>query len=68
MSNLSEQEDDKYKCSHCGNVVHYKDKMNLYAFNGWCGRCGSDNGRHTTIIEADEWEEDTPTVIKAEGK
>lgn len=45
MSDLSEQEDDRYKCSHCGNVVHYKDKMNLYTFNSWCGRCGSDNGR-----------------------
>lgn len=46
MSNLSEQEDDRYKCSHCGNVIHYKDKMDLYTFNSWCGRCGSDNGRH----------------------
>lgn len=45
MSSLSEQEDDRYKCSHCGNVVHYKDKMNLYTFNRWCGRCGSDNER-----------------------
>lgn len=46
MSNLSEQEDDRYKCSRCGNVIHYKDKMDLYTFNSWCGRCGSDNGRH----------------------
>lgn len=46
MSDLSEQEDDRYKCSRCGNVVHYTDKMNLYTFNSWCGRCGSDNGRH----------------------
>lgn len=46
MSDLSEQEDDRYKCSRCGNVVHYKDKMDLYTFNSWCGRCGSDNGRH----------------------
>lgn len=46
MSDLSEQEDDRYKCSCCGNVVHYIDKMNLYTFNSWCGRCGSDNGRH----------------------
>lgn len=44
MSNLSEQEDDRYECSHCGNVVHCKDKMNLYTFSSWCGRCGSDNG------------------------
>jgi hypothetical protein len=47
MSDLSEQEDDRYKCSRCGNVIHHKNKMNLYAFNSWCGRCGSDNGRHT---------------------
>jgi hypothetical protein len=46
MSDLSEQEDDRYKCSCCGNVVHYTNKMNLYTFNSWCGRCGSDNGRH----------------------
>ena len=45
MSDLSEQEDDRYKCSCCGNVVHYKYKMDLYTFNRWCGRCGSDNGR-----------------------
>lgn len=45
MSDLSEQEDDRYKCSHCGNVIHHKNKMNLYTFNSWCGRCGSDNGR-----------------------
>jgi hypothetical protein len=46
MSDLSEQEDDRYKCSRCGNVIHYKNKMDLYTFNSWCGRCGSDNGRH----------------------
>lgn len=46
MSDLSEQEDDRYKCSRCGNVVHYNNKTNLYTFNTWCGRCGSDNGRH----------------------
>jgi hypothetical protein len=40
-----EPEDDRYKCSRCGNVVTYKDKMNLYTFNSWCGRCGSDNHR-----------------------
>lgn len=45
MSDLSEQEDDRYKCSHCGNIIHHKNKMNLYTFNSWCGRCGSDNGR-----------------------
>lgn len=49
MSDLSEQEDDRYKCSRCGNVVHYKDKMNLYTFNSWCGRCGSDNGRKIEV-------------------
>lgn len=46
MSDLSEQEDDRYKCSRCGNVIHHKTKMDLYTFNSWCGRCGSDNGRH----------------------
>lgn len=45
MSDLSEQEDDRYKCSYCGNVIHRKNKMDLYTFNSWCGRCGSDNGR-----------------------
>ena len=45
MSDLSEQKDDRYKCSRCGNVVHHTNKMNLYTFNSWCGRCGSDNGR-----------------------
>lgn len=45
MSDLSEQEDDRYKCSRCGNVIHYKNKMDLYTFNSWCSRCGSDNGR-----------------------
>lgn len=44
MSN--EQEDHRYQCSRCGNVVHYKDKINLYTFNSWCGRCGSDNRRN----------------------
>ena len=65
MSDLSEKDDDRYKCSHCGNVVHYKSRMDLYTFNSWCGRCGSDNSRHTTIIE---WEEDAPTVIEVEGE
>lgn len=51
MSDLSEQEDDRYKCSRCGNVVHYSDKMNLYTFNSWCGRCGSDNGRHINYTD-----------------
>ena len=46
MSDLSEQEDDRYKCSRCGNVIHRKNKMDLYTFDSWCGRCGSDNGRH----------------------
>ena len=43
VSNLSEEEDTRYKCSRCGNVVNYKSKIELYTFNGWCGRCGSDN-------------------------
>lgn len=50
MSELSEEEDDRYQCSYCRNVVHYKDKTNLLAFNGWCGRCGSYN-RCDTIVQ-----------------
>ena len=68
MSNLSEKDDDRYKCSRCGNVTHSKSSMDLYTYNRWCGRCGSDNSRHTTIIEADKWEEDAPVVIEAEGE
>lgn len=68
MSDLSEKDDNRYKCSCCGNVIHHKSRMDLYTFNSWCGRCGSDNSRHTTIIETDKWEEDAHTVIKAEGK
>ena len=44
LSDLSEQADDRYSCSHCGAVVHHKNKKNLYTFNSWCGRCGSYNG------------------------
>jgi len=51
MSDLSEQEDNRYKCSRCGNVVHYNDKTNLYTFNSWCGRCGSDNSRDMDLFE-----------------
>ena len=68
MSDLSEKDDNRYKCSRCGNVIHRKSRMDLYTFNSWCGRCGSDNGRHTTIKEVDKWEEDTHTVIEAEGE
>lgn len=50
ISQLSEQEDDRYKCSRCGNVVHYANKMNLYTFNSWCGRCGSDNRRKGKVL------------------
>ena len=68
MSDLSENDDDRYKCSRCGNVTHHRSRVNLYTFNSWCGRCGSDNSRRTTNIEADKWEEDAPTVIEAEGE
>lgn len=51
MSDLSEQEDDRYECSYCGNVVHRRNKMDLYTFNSWCGRCGSDNGRKIEVEE-----------------
>ena len=44
MSEFPIEDDDRFKCSHCGNVVHYKDRINLYTFNRFCGRCGSYNG------------------------
>lgn len=68
MSDLSEKDDNRYKCSHCGNVVHHKSRADLYTFNSWCGRCGSDNSRHAMNIEADKCEEDAPTVIEAESE
>ena len=61
MSDLSEQEDDRYKCSYCGNVVHHKSRMDLYTFNSWCGRCGSDNGRKEDEIILDR--SNSPTTI-----
>ena len=68
MSDLSETDDNRYKCSRCGNVIHHKSRMDLYTFNRWCGRCGSDNSRHTMNIEVDKWEEDAPVLIEAEGE
>lgn len=41
MSDLNESEDDRYKCSYCGNVVHHRDKVSLYTYNSWCGACGA---------------------------
>lgn len=41
MSDLNESEDDRYKCSCCGNVVHHRDKVSLYTYNSWCGACGA---------------------------
>jgi len=41
MSDLNELEDDRYKCSCCGNVVHHRDKVSLYTYNSWCGACGA---------------------------
>ena len=43
MSEFPEDEDDRYQCSICGNIVHYQSKLNLYTFNSWCGKCGSNN-------------------------
>ena len=43
MSDLPEDKDDRYECSRCGNVLHYKKRIDLYTFNSWCGRCGSLN-------------------------
>lgn len=45
MSDYPEDEDSRYRCSCCGNVVHFSSKVNLYTFSRWCGKCGSDNGR-----------------------
>ena len=44
MSDLPIEKDDRFECSICGNVVHYHDKINLYTFNDYCGRCGAYNG------------------------
>lgn len=44
MSDLPAEQDDRYECSSCGNVVHYKDRILLNTFNDFCGRCGSYNG------------------------
>ena len=44
MSDLPIETDDRFKCSNCGNVVHYHDRINLYTFNDYCGKCGSYNG------------------------
>ena len=43
MSDLNESEDDRYKCSCCGNVVHHRDKVFLYTYNSFCGACGANN-------------------------
>ena len=43
MTGFSFDLDDRFRCSRCGNIVHYKNKSDLYTFNRWCGRCGSDN-------------------------
>lgn len=44
MSDLPIEIDDRFECSNCGNVVHYHDRINLYTFNDYCGKCGSYNG------------------------
>lgn len=44
MSDLPIEKDDRFECSICGNVVHYHDRINLYTFNDYCGRCGAYNG------------------------
>lgn len=54
MSDLPEDKDDRYKCSNCGNVVHYSNGVNLYHFNSWCGRCGSlNNSLMVQLSDAD---------------
>ena len=44
LSDLPENEDTRYECPRCGNVVNYKSRIDLYTFSRWCGRCGSYNG------------------------
>lgn len=39
MSESSVEEDDRWKCSRCGNVIHAKSKMDLITFFGWDSRC-----------------------------
>lgn len=41
MSDLPIEQDDRWKCSRCGNVIHCKSKMNLRTFFGWDARCGA---------------------------
>ena len=41
MSECSEDIDNRYKCSLCGNVVRYKDRVTLMTYSRWCGRCGA---------------------------
>ncbi len=62
MSDLSEYEDDRYKCSRCGNVIHHKNEMDLYTFNSWCGRCGSDNGRQRMKLQTPTDQENRRTI------
>lgn len=52
MSDLPEDKDDRYKCSNCGNIVHYSNGVNLYHFNSWCGRCGSLNNSLIAELES----------------
>lgn len=42
MSDLPIEQDDRWKCSRCGNVIHCKSKMNLRTFFGWDARCGAE--------------------------
>ena len=41
MSGFSVEEDNRWKCSRCGNVIHAKSKMDLITFYGWDSRCGA---------------------------
>ena len=43
MSEFPIEDDNRFRCSRCGNVVHHKSRINLYTFNQFCGRCGSYN-------------------------
>lgn len=48
MSDLQIEQDDRWECSRCGNVIHCKSRMNLITFFGWDARCGA------KMIEADK--------------
>ena len=55
MSDLPIETDDRFECSICGNVVHYRDRINLYTFNDYCGRCGAYNGFKLRTVSRNDY-------------